>query len=156
MAPFDSYKDLLIYACTLIQPETVLEYGPGGSTAFFLEYSDAVIHSIEHDSNWLQRAESEFAGSKRVNFHLIQDRKRYSKEDFGLKYDIVFVDGLCGWRTDCLMRAPEKLTPEGYVILHDSERWHYDEGKALYDEILTINGTTMYAPKNRKEKSIDL
>jgi predicted O-methyltransferase YrrM len=148
MAPFDSYKDLLIYACTLFQPKNVLEYGPGGSTAYFMEYSDAHIHSIEHDSRWFQRAEYEFDKRKdRVTFHLIQDFEEYVSADFGLKYDMIFVDGKCEWRTECLKRAPEKLAPDGYVILHDSEReLYYGEGMKLYKEILTITGTTLYQP----------
>ena len=149
MAPFDSYEDLLVYACTLFQPKNVLEYGTGGSTRFFLKYSEAHIHSIEHNSNWYSKYDNEIPKEGRLELHLIQDHEDYITCDFGLKYDLIFVDGLCAWRTDCLKRAIEKLTPGGYVILHDSERHDYDEGTVLYKEILTIEGTTLYEPLER-------
>ena len=146
MAPFDSYKELLIHVCTLFQPKNVLEYGPGDSTAVFLEYSDAHIHSIEHDLGWFEKAEKDFDGNLRVNIHLIQDHEDYITSDFGKKYDMIYVDGLCAWRVDCLKKATEKLAPDGYVILHDSERQIYNKGKELYKEILEIKGTTLYQP----------
>ena len=146
MATFDSYKELLVYACTLFQPKNVLEYGPGGSTAFFLEYSDANIHSIEHEYRWFEKARNDYQGKERVDIHYIKDHEDYISNDFGLKYDLIYVDGLCAWRVDCLKKAIDKLAPEGYVILHDSERPDYDEGTALYKEILTITGTTLYQP----------
>lgn len=147
MAPFDSYKELLVFACTLFQPEFVLEYGTGGSTAIFHEYSDAVIHTVEHDPKWYEKYKKEFSGKPRIHCHLVQDFDDYTTIDFGLKYDMIFVDGLCAWRTECLKKAPAKLAPEGKVILHDSERHHYNEGKALYNEVLSIAGTTLYEPK---------
>ena len=146
MAPFDSYRELLVYACTLFQPKQVLEYGPGGSTGVLLQYSEAHIHSIEHEHRWYEKARSDYQGNDRVEFYLIQDHEDYISCDFGLKYDLIYVDGLCAWRVDCLKNALEKLTPEGYVILHDSERAIYKEGTDLYKEILTMNGTTLYEP----------
>ena len=146
MAGFDSYKDLLIHVCTLFQPKNILEYGPGGSTALFLEYSDAHIHSIENEYRWFEEARHKFEGNDRVTLHYIKDHDEYVSSDFGLKYDLIFVDGLCAWRVDCMKTAIGKLAPEGYVVLHDSERHIYNEGKALYKEILEIDGTTLYQP----------
>lgn len=147
MAGFNSYGDLLTYVCKEFQPRNVLEYGPGGSTAYFLEYSEAYIHSIEHEYRWYDKALHEFAERMdRLALHYIKEHDEYVSSDFGLKYDIVFVDGLCDWRVDCLLEAPKKLSPEGLVILHDSERKKYEKGTRIYDELLTIKGTTLYEP----------
>lgn len=146
MAGFDSYKDLLTYACALFQPKNVLEYGPGGSTEIMLQTSDAHIHSIEHEYRWFEEARHKFEGNDRVTLHYIKDHEEYVSSDFGLKYDLIFVDGLCAWRVDCLKAAIGKLAPSGYVILHDSERSIYNKGKELYKEILAMKGTTLYEP----------
>jgi len=146
MATFDSYKDLLTYACAVFQPKNILEYGPGGSTKVMLETSDAHIHSIENVYRWFEEARSSFGGNDRVSLHYIKDHDEYVSSDFGLKYDLIFVDGFCDWRVDCLKAAISKLAPGGYVILHDSERAKYNKGKELYDKIFEINGTTLYQP----------
>ena len=147
MAPFDSYKDLLIYICTLYEPKNVLEYGPGGSTSVILKYSDAHIHSIEHEHRWYQKAKENFGNNERVDLHYIPDHDDYITSDFGLKYDFIFVDGLCAWRVDCLKNALNKLEPEGVVALHDSERTIYDEGVNLYEKKLELGGTVLLIPK---------
>jgi predicted O-methyltransferase YrrM len=146
MAPFDSYKKLLVYSCTLFQPENVLEYGTGGSTRVFHEYSEAIIHSVEHSPRWFKEYRDEFKGKPRIHCHYVPEFDEYTTVDFGLKYDMIFVDGLCAWRTECMKTAISKLTPEGMVVLHDSERHDYNEGKALYKEILEMQGTTLYEP----------
>ncbi len=146
MAVFDSYKDLLTYACIKFQPKNILEYGPGGSTEVMLEHSQAHIHSVENVHRWFDEARHNFGDNDRVTLHYIKEHDEYVSSDFGLKYDLIFVDGLCDWRVDCLKAAIGKLAPSGYVILHDSERSKYNKGKELYKEIFEVDGTTLYSP----------
>ena len=147
MAPFSSYRDLLEIYLQENEPEYILEYGPGGSTNIFLNYTDAIIYSIEHSPKWYQAAVEQFKNEERVHIHLITAQDEYISEDYGLKYDLIFVDGLCEWRVDCLKNALNKLKPDGVVALHDSERTIYDEGVNLYEKKLELGGTVLLIPK---------
>lgn len=148
MAPFNSYKDLLMRYLIKLEPERILEFGPGGSTSVMLEYSEAEIESVEHEYRWFREAERLFLGNPRVHLHYLKDHDEYVNQprswgEFGL----IFIDGFCDWRVDCLLMAKDVLKNGGVVILHDSERKKYDRGREPYETIVVAQGTAVLKPK---------
>lgn len=91
---------------------TVLEYGSGKSTEWWLNKKSANIRSIEHDQKWIAKLPDHV----RVHVQLHTDRIDYVQQQGD--YDIVIVDGQ--WRPDCFEWAWVKLQPK-YIIVDDTE-----------------------------------
>lgn len=111
---------------------TLFEYGSGFSTAY---YASKVKHvtSIEHDQSWFEHGQK--ARPDNVNLiHISLDNpEAYCRaiENVGNHYDIVVVDGR--ERERCLQASLNSITPEGVIILDDSQRDRY---QAVREEVL--------------------
>lgn len=145
MAPFYSYKDHLIYWLEELKPNQILEWGPGYSTTLMLKHSEAVINSVENNHFWSERARDAFKAEPRVHLYFISDLEEYvnAPADWGLN-DIIFIDGV--ERVSCLLKAIDYLSEGGVVILHDSERHEYDEGREPYQLIYEAECTAVMKP----------
>ena len=125
--PWFSYPFIDFLTPRLSKELTVFEFGSGNSTLFFAERVKKVI-SIEHNKAWYQIVNK----SKPDNVDLMLTKSDSSIDylDYLLKMkeddDIIIVDGL--HRNECMIRACEKLSERGVIILDDSERTEYKEG----------------------------
>lgn len=147
--PFSARAALTDFFST---PRTVLEFGSGGSTLFWLSLGAKVI-SIEHDEAWAQVVEQ--AAYEQIGKHVDLEMRwiepapvddlaseqcwfssnqayaglsfeRYVKgaEDLGPRsVDMLFVDGRA--RGQCLGNNWEKVRPCGLVVVDNSERPEY-------------------------------
>lgn len=131
-----------------IKPRYILEWGPGKSTSIMLEESNAHIISIEHQKKWYDHWRKLLSG--KYTIILVEapeeNRKDPKWNDYcnpipspTVMFDLIFVDGR--ERNRCLKYATTHLNPNGVVILHDSERPQYREGKELFETIKEESGT---------------
>lgn len=133
----------------LVKPKLILEYGPGISTKTMLGFPFDTLLTIEHHYLWYSKAETEFAGNPKVTVLYFPDKERYVgfAKDVGTKFDLIFVDGYCDWRVDCMLNAVGILSEKGVLILHDSGRKKYDAGRVPYELIEEKDGTAVFRVK---------
>lgn len=100
--------------------KTVLEFGPGASTAVFLN-KGLLVHSCENDERWLAAANSKF-GSAATFFHY-ENVDKIKIDGLLDQYNLCFVDGPKGkpsWsRLNSLLFCAAKSR---LILLHDSSR----------------------------------
>jgi len=144
MAERMSYMSLLEKWCKLIKPKRILEWGPGDSTLFMRNWCpDAEITTVEHlewyYNDWKKRMQKNniktlfFKGTEKIA------PDKYCNPPLKGKFDLIFVDGRR--RVDCLYTAAKHIYKFGVVILHDSERPEYNEGKNIFEIIEERDGT---------------
>jgi len=101
----------------------MFEYGAGYSTLYFKERV-GVVHSVEHDKNWLDQIALHLQSSNvNVQFKSLDEGYVKSITQSGKKYDLVIVDGRM--REQCAIFAADFLTEQGVLVLDDSEREKY-------------------------------
>jgi hypothetical protein len=126
--PWFSYPFIEFIAPRLNKTIILFEFGSGNSTLFFSDKVKKTI-SIEHNKEWFEVVNK----SKPENVSLIltdSDSKHNYLEYFNSineSLDIIIVDGL--HRNECIIKAVEKLSSSGVIILDDSERPEYKTGK---------------------------
>lgn len=125
--PWFSYSFIDFLTPRLSKEFTIFEFGSGNSTLFFAKRVNSVI-SVEHNKEWYQIVNS----IKPSNVKLVQtesdsiyDYLEYFN-NLKEKVDIIIVDGI--HRNECMIRAFDKLSERGVIILDDSERPEYKEG----------------------------
>jgi len=131
---------------------TVFEYGSGGSTIFFSKRVKKMI-SMEHDRTWYQHVLDILKDNNISNCeYLISEpqpspdsqtgftSKEYTNMSFeayvkGIdafpdkSFDLVFIDGRA--RPSCILHSLDKIRPGGFLMLDNSERIYYKQGKEL-------------------------
>jgi hypothetical protein len=109
------------------------EYGAGNSTIFFARFFKTVT-SVEHNRRWVDEVKKNIPKNAKVIYKKLDISGEYSKaiRNTGKKYDMVLVDGRD--RMNCLKQASKCLTPHGILLLDNSERDHYKEGKTYLKE----------------------
>lgn len=134
------------------RPESIFEWGSGGSTLFWLEskYTTALV-SIEHNREWYQKIKpalpewvdyrlipyepGEICGDKSdpgcyksgsTQFGPVNFKKYASVIDgYGL-FDLILIDGMA--RASCLVHAIPHVTPGGCIVLDNTgDRPYYLE-----------------------------
>jgi len=129
-------------------PLRILEWGSGGSTAYFTDFlkRHGISYkwlSLEYNKKWhdeIRRLKSADPDTKIVLFDARNDelkQRRTNMDDYvaypktlGVKYDFILVDGRK--RRRCLVEASSLIFPDGAVILHDAERKYYHCAFPLY------------------------
>jgi hypothetical protein len=106
---------------------TVFEFGSGNSTFFYAKYSGLVV-SVEHDKEWYDKIVKEKPENSEMIYCELVRGGDYCHMPVKLeeKFDVIIVDGRD--RVNCCKQAADALTPEGVVVLDDSERDFYREG----------------------------
>jgi SAM-dependent methyltransferase len=103
---------------------TVLEFGAGHSTLFFMGRVARVL-SIEHQKSWVDWVRARAA----ANVTVVEadgaspDAYLAPLRDGSSGFDFVFVDGV--HRTEAFAEALGLLTPRGVIVLDDSQRPAY-------------------------------
>ncbi len=123
-----------------LQPEMmVLEFGTGYSSLFWAAHVKQVF-SVEHDEFFINLLKTQLPDNVTL-YHAPPggDPPYYafgeyiSSQNGGLKFDIVVIDGLA--RADCARHAPKVLSPDGVIILDDSQRAEYGKVHAFLQGI---------------------
>lgn len=123
--------------------KTMLEIGSGESTLYFSKKCK-VLYSIEHSLIWYNKISDRIKFNKLNNIiynHIPIENKKdvikyVNKIDNNIKYDIIFIDGMC--RTFCYLKAFEQLKDDGYLLIHDFYNTKISTGRLL----------SIYAPNN--------
>lgn len=106
----------------------LFEYGSGYSTAFFSKLVKDVT-SVEYNLEWFELVKSKSPNNVKL-VHLVADKDgeycRAIKNSQEL-FDVVVVDGRD--RVNCMKQSLPCLTENGVIILDDSNRGKYKEGK---------------------------
>lgn len=145
-----------------ISPDTIFEWGAGGSTIFFLQRGARVV-SIEHDERWATEV-GQSIGSMTIRFNNYSSFTiPYEPGDIGPDYsnpahyksydtrlppanfknycsfidnyeqfDLILVDGRA--RASCLAHAVSHVKSGGWLVLDNSERdWYLKNTLHLFD-----------------------
>jgi hypothetical protein len=129
-----------LLACAA-RPIRILEWGSGGSTAYFPRFlRDAGIPyswlAIEYNRAWYDRVAESVAGDPNTTvllFDVGNDRLRQRQMDMTdyveyprrqkLEFDMILIDGRK--RRRCVLEARHLLAADGIALLHDAERRYY-------------------------------
>lgn len=127
-----------------VQPQKVVEWGPGRSTQIILERCPtASVLSIEHDPSWFMRAQG--LRCSRLDLMLIDATSRnsnYATQAYSLgSVDFAFVDGRR--RAECALVALSILRKGGVVMLHDWCRKNYQLPLQHYAKTLEHKDNTV-------------
>ena len=137
---FASFKPLVKICTDIVKPLNIVEWGPGESTQFLLDNTQAQISSWENHPSYSKTAIERFKDKDRVTIHQSFSNSGNGKNTAYcnapmLKFlynslEFIFVDGR--QRADCMICAYHLISDTGIVILHDDQRPAYDEGRNLF------------------------
>jgi hypothetical protein len=125
--PWVTYSFIDFIKERIKKQHTVFEFGSGNSTFFYAKYAGIVV-SVEHDKEWYDKIVKDKPDNSEMIFCELIRGGDYCHMPVKLeeKFDIIIVDGRD--RVNCCKQAMDALTPEGVVVLDDSEREFYQEG----------------------------
>lgn len=106
----------------------IFEFGSGNSTLYFASNIGKVT-SLEHNETWYKLLKNRIPGNAEIIFCDLKKNTDYSRciEQPDETYNIIVVDGI--ERVNCLKNSVKFLKEDGVIILDDSEREEYKEGK---------------------------
>jgi hypothetical protein len=125
--PWVTYSFIDFITERLTKDISLFEYGSGYSTLFYAQRVRQVT-SVEHDKEWYDQMKSTIPSNAELIFKELVYGGEYSQTPVKgkVKYDIIIVDGRD--RANCCIRSFEALTPNGVIVLDDSERSEYKAG----------------------------
>lgn len=125
--PWVTYPFIDFIETRLNKQHTVFEFGSGNSTYFYAKHAGIVV-SVEHDKEWYDK----IVGRKPENSEMIfcelirGGDYCHMPQKLEEKFDIIIVDGRD--RVNCCRQAVDALSPNGVIVLDDSEREYYQPG----------------------------
>lgn len=125
--PWVTYSFIDFIKERLGKQHTVFEFGSGNSTFFYAKYAGIVV-SVEHDKEWYEKIVKTKPENAEMIFSELTRGGDYCRMPvkLGEKFDIIIVDGRD--RVNCCKQAVDALSPNGVVVLDDSEREFYRTG----------------------------
>lgn len=133
-----------------LKPQSVFEWGSGGSTLFFAELNTHFLVSIEHNQEWFDKVHPNLENHRKGNHHLVPfeqgtigsnpanpihyksastelgevNFKKYvtSIDEYG-RFDLILIDGMA--RASCLYHAAKHVAEGGCIVLDNAERGYY-------------------------------
>jgi hypothetical protein len=131
--PWVTYSFIDFIKDRLNKQQTVFEYGSGSSTLFYARRVSRVV-SVEHDENWFNKIVSSKPENADMIFTKLEKGGEYSKKAaiLGEQFDIIIVDGRD--RVNCCKESIHALSPQGVLVLDDSERSEYEEARIFLKE----------------------
>jgi precorrin-6B methylase 2 len=126
--PWVTYSFIDFIKDRLNPTQKVFEYGSGSSTLFYAKRVGKVV-SVEHDENWYNKIRNTKPENAEMIFTKLEKGGEYSKKAvlLGEQFDIIIVDGRD--RVNCCKESINALTPQGVLVLDDSERPEYNEAR---------------------------
>lgn len=110
---------------------SVFEYGCGASTIWLSARVKDLV-SCEHNKEWYEKIKEQISSNVTLLYKNLDEGYSDTIKEYSDKFDIIFVDGLN--RVNCIKNLLGALREDGIIILDDSFREEYDEGKQyLYD-----------------------
>lgn len=116
---------------------TILEYGGGSSTVYWLEFSDSMVTTVEHHPGWCAEMRKAIKKEWRERWVLKEKPSRPKGKRRGSdgafyddyvaagrgEWDMVVVDGRC--RGACIEAAIPWVAPGGLLVVDNAERPKY-------------------------------
>lgn len=124
--PWLTYPSIEFLKARLSDNFHVFEYGGGSSTLFWACRTKHVI-TIEHDQQWAKALKLKAPDHCHIIYQKIEPFTAFKNAIPRKKFHLILVDGR--QRIKCLALAIDQLTPDGIIILDDSERPAYSGGK---------------------------
>ncbi|MEX2283259.1 MAG: class I SAM-dependent methyltransferase, partial [Gemmatimonadota bacterium] len=124
--PFLPYVVIELLEERLSRDLTVLEFGAGFSTRFFMKRVGRVV-SIEHDPAWVARLREQLDANVTLIPASRDSADTYCAylETSQERFDFILIDGR--HRVECFRRSLDHLTERGMIVLDDSNRERYAE-----------------------------
>lgn len=118
----------------LTQDSTVLEIGSGSSTVWFAKRVKKIT-SFEHQEKWfcLVTRKLKEEGMTNCRLHLSPEYPEAGIPLLSKQYDLMLIDGR--GRVLSIKTTYKHLKPGGYIMLDDSQRMRYNEGRAFLDSL---------------------
>lgn len=131
--PWVTYSFIDFIKERIAKTQHIFEYGSGSSTIFYAERAGKVT-SVEHDKGWFDKVKGTSPANAEMIFCELHRDGEYARKAMLLdkKFDIIIVDGRD--RVNCCKYSLEALSPDGVIILDDSEREVYQPARILLKE----------------------
>ena len=131
--PWVTYSFIDFIKERITKSQHIFEYGSGSSTIFYAERAGKVT-SVEHDKGWFDKVKGTSPANAEMIFCELHKDGEYARKATLLnqQFDIIIVDGRD--RVNCCKYSLAALSPEGVVILDDSEREAYEPARMLLKE----------------------
>lgn len=129
--PWYTYSFILFLEPRIKKSFRVFEYGSGNSTRWYASRVDR-ISAVEHDKEWIKIVSTLIPSNARVIPAELGDEYVQAVSQEKKLYNIIVVDGRK--RVKCTAFAVDYLTPDGVLILDNSERSWYQEAKDLMEK----------------------
>ena len=131
--PWVTYSFIDFIKERIAKTQHIFEYGSGSSTIFYAERAGKVT-SVEHDKGWFDKVKGTSPANAEMIFCELHRDGEYARKAMLLdkKFDIIIVDGRD--RVNCCKYSLEALSPDGVIILDDSEREVYQPARTLLKE----------------------
>jgi hypothetical protein len=128
--PWVTYSFIDFIKTRLNKQQSVFEYGSGSSTLFYAARVNKVV-SVEHDEAWYHKILSSKPANADMIFTKLERGGEYCKKAAMLaeQFDIIIVDGRD--RVNCCKESVAALSPQGVLVLDDSERGEYNEARVF-------------------------
>ena len=125
--PWYNYSFIFFLEPRLKPHLEVFEYGSGFSTRWYAKRVKSIT-AVEHDAGWVEQVAPQLPANARVLYRALDESQAYvgAVAEASQKYHIIIVDGRR--RVACIRKGVEYLTPDGVLILDNSERDFYQEG----------------------------
>lgn len=128
--PWVTYAFIDFVTPRLLPQLRIFEYGSGSSTMFYAKRVKSVI-SVEHDRAWYEKIKDSKPANAELIYCDLQPNGAYAQQAATLNqpFDLIIVDGRD--RVNCCRYALKALSPQGVLILDDSERDLYQPARDL-------------------------
>ena len=128
--PWVTYSFIDFIRDRINKTQHIFEYASGSSTIFYAERAGKVT-SVEHDQGWFDKVKGTSPANAEMIFCALQRDGEYARKAALLdqKFDIIIVDGRD--RVNCCKYSLAALSPDGVIVLDDSEREVYEPARAL-------------------------
>jgi len=126
--PWITYPAIDFLSNRIDKAFTVFEYGSGNSSKWWAKRTSHV-YSVEHSREWYQQISAEHIDNLSLLYHELDNKHNYERscQKTGQLFNIIVIDGRK--RVNCMFLAKHSLTPNGIIILDNSERSRYKRGR---------------------------
>lgn len=125
--PWYTYPAISFLETRPFESVEVFEYGMGHSTVWWSRRVASIV-CCDHDTAFEAEMRSKLPGNAK-SLGAFEDQEGYVRSVSRLQraFGLIVVDG--EWRNECIREAIAHLTPEGVILLDNSEREEYDPGR---------------------------
>ena len=123
--PWVTYSFIDFIKDRIQKDHRVFEFGSGNSTFFYAKMAGKVV-SVEHDQDWFNKISAGKPANSEMIYCSLETDGKYCRMPLSLdqKFNVVIVDGRD--RVNCCKQAVNALSPDGVIVLDDSERDFYE------------------------------